>query len=423
MRLSLLFFSALALALPLPEKTVSEYSQLLSLVDNSVRNETLVRRDDKNTIVMFNENVTISDKLLHVQALLEQDSHIEKLYDIGKSTTGSGVVGYTGSFSAEALALLEEAGVVNFLTEDIEVEGLGHEVPMEEDLLEKRGITTVQNNVPWHLARISHENNPKDTPQGSEYVYRPKTTYKTNIYIVDSGVRTSHQSLNGRAQWGANFYNNVDQDEHGHGTGVASIAASVSPEANIIAVKVLGPQNTGSLSGILSGFEWAINHASQQTDRKSVINLSLGSGNSNVYDPLVARAVSMGIPVTIAAGNNNNDACTLAPASAGTKYVGAFTVGSTDANDVQPEWSGWGKCVSMLAPGDKIRAAKGLADDMYTTWVGTSMSAPQVAGMASYWLSILPLDMGSLEWIMTQNTGKVATRNNTPNILAWNFNK
>lgn len=417
MRLSIILFSALALALPLKDIS-SEYDQLLALVKGSHSSD-LTKRELKSYIIMFTEDASISAKLAHVKNILqntEHNAHIEKVYDVGKSANGTGVVGYVGSFSNATLALIAESGCVSIQQEDTTVHGLGYESP---NSIEKRAKFETSGNAPWHLARISHASNPQGTPQGSEYVYRDGTI-DTNIYIVDSGTRVSHSIFGGRAHWGANFYNNIDEDEHGHGTAVAGIAASVSLKAQIIAVKVLGPQNSGSLSGIISGLEWAINNAATQKGR-SIINMSIGSDNTEVYQRLISKAVAMGIPLTFAAGNSNNDACSVAPASYSKDFNGVYTVGASTENDEQASWSGWGSCVTLLAPGEDIRTASRRGDDVYSTWVGSSMSAPQVAGIASYWLSIIPFDLPSLDWMLTQNIGRLQTHSNTPNIIAWNF--
>ncbi|KAG5359719.1 Alkaline extracellular protease [Yarrowia sp. C11] len=413
MKLSLLLLSTLAVALPIAKQPASEYNQLLDLISN----QDLEKRDvsGQPTIVMFTDNSTITDKLAHVKAIIGND-HIEKLYDVSSTEKGAGVAGYIGTFSNETLALIAEAGCISIFQEDSIVQGLG----FEETLVERdETLFNTESGQPWHLGRISHLKNPVNTPQASEYAYR-SGSLDTNIYVVDSGVRTSHVAFGGRAHWGANFNNDIDEDEHGHGTAVASIAAGISKNAQIYSVKVLGAQNTGSLSGILSGLEWAINHASSQNGR-SVINMSIGSDATEVYKTLIQKALEKNIALFFAAGNNNEDACTVSPARFAKDFTGVFTVGASDQNDNQLDWSGYGNCVSLVAPGVGIASASRRGDDVYTSWKGTSMGAPIVAGIASYWLSILPLNMASLEWFLTQSRGEVNTHGNTPNVLAWNF--
>lgn len=256
----------------------------------------------------------------------------------------------------------------------------------------------------------------KNVP-GTNYISPRDTQLPTSIYIIDSGVRTTHAHFGGRAKWVANFYNTINEDEHGHGTGVAGVAASVSKDAKIYDVKVLGKDNTGSLTGVVADLEWAINHGSL-SPANSVINMSFGSSISFIYEPLLLRAVT---PLVFSAGNSDNDACSFSPAESSRRYEGVYTVGSTNENDIQSDFSGWGECVSLLAPGENIYALTTRSDSSYVFWEKTSMPSPQIAGLASYWLSLLQLDPPSLEWLLTRNRGQLKVRKGTPNILAWNM--
>lgn len=422
MRLSLLLFSALALAAPV--STESEYSQLLSLVENSHESGLAKRSDYNTTIVMFSEDASIADKLSHVKSLLAHDSHIRKLYDVGQLDSGAGVVGYVGRFSPEALELIAASEAIDVHEQDSAVSGLAStvgEVTTHRDVVKRDGLfSSSTNSLFWHLGRISHRENPKGTDQEYTYVYRHDNRFPSNIYVVDSGIRTTHQVFGGRAKWGTNFVNNVNTDEHGHGTGVAGLAAQIAVNADVWAVKVLGADNAGKLSDVVSGLEWALTHSAGQKG-KSVVNVSMGSSLTKLYDPLIKRANDMGVALFFAAGNTDTDACNNSPAEAAKRFPGVYTVTSTDPSDRQSTWAAWGSCVNMQAPADLIVAPYNTGDDAYVGWVGTSMASPQVAGIAAYWMSILPFDLASLEWVLTQNTGKIQTRHDTKNVLAWNF--
>lgn len=420
MRLSILvILFSLVCALPLYDSEKLAYSELVELVgDRSVKRD-LSQPSSNLTIVMFEENCTISAKLTHVKSLLSTNSSIQQLYDIGKFETGSGVVGYVGNFCSEALEMIQKCPAINVLQGDQIVRGGGkmqkgaaHTLHTRE--LQNRDHWRTDNR--WYLSRISHRENTLN----SDYIVSHDPMRPTDVYIIDSGVRVTHESFNGRAKWGANFHNEINTDENGHGTGVAGVAASVSPHATLIGVKVLGSDNTGSLAGVLAGLEWALNQASS-SNIKSIINMSFGSSSSAIYEPLIKRAVDMGVPLVFSAGNLNEDACSISPAESSSRYPGVFTVGSSNEKDVQSTFSGWGKCVSLLAPGENIYAPTAKSDSSYTFWEGTSMSSPQVTGLASYWLSVLPLDLPSLDWLLTQNRGRVQVKNNTPSILAWNM--
>lgn len=417
MRFSIIF-STLALAAPLAS-VESDYAKLLSIVGSS--RPRLARRDINTTIVMFNSDVSISEKLAHVETLLRDGSHIEKLYDVSDTATGAGVVGYVGTFSDEALTLIQDSEATRSVQEDVMVYGLGHEVAQPELLKRQDDFYVTLSNQPWWLARISHKQNPKGTSKGSQYTYRTTSLYPTHIYIVDSGIRTSHEVFKGRAKWGANFVNDIDRDENGHGTSVGSIATQVSVTSTIWAVKVLGANNSGALSWILSGLEWVINHAATQNG-DAVINMSLSTGVNNAFDSLVEQALLRNITLTAAAGNSDNDACSLSPAESSRRYKGFFTAASSNENDQQSGFSGYGSCVDLLAPGESVVAANAGSDNGYSSWTGTSMSAPIVAGMAAYWLTVSHYNLEFLETILELNRDVITNiKQDTPNILAWNL--
>jgi len=107
-----------------------------------------------------------------------------------------------------------------------------------------RVARTVQSNAPWGLGRISHRK------KGStDYVYDPAAG--VYIYVLDTGVRVTHQLFGGRASFGFNAVGDgSNTDTNGHGTHVAGTASSqtygVARYASVIAVKVLGGDGSGT---------------------------------------------------------------------------------------------------------------------------------------------------------------------------------
>ena len=110
-------------------------------------------------------------------------------------------------------------------------------------------------------------------------------------------------------------------DPYGHGTHVASIAAGngivsnaayigIAPNANLINLRVLDSQGTGTVSNLLSALDWVLTNHSTYNIR--VVNMSLGTSAIDSYrnDPLcraVRSVVDRGIVVTVSAGNNGKD--------------------------------------------------------------------------------------------------------------------
>ena len=99
----------------------------------------------------------------------------------------------------------------------------------------------------------------------------------------------------------------------GHGTHcagtVGGILSGVAKKVGLVSVKVLSDQGSGSYSGIINGINWVIDQV-QSTGRRGIMSLSLGGGKSNALNSAIANAVdAYDIPVIVAAGNSNNDAC------------------------------------------------------------------------------------------------------------------
>ncbi len=203
------------------------------------------------------------------------------------------------------------------------------------------------------------------------------------IAIIDTGVDLTHPDLAGKIVAGYDFVNNdaVPQDDNGHGTHVAGIAAAesnngvgvagVSWGAQIMPVKVLGASAGGSFSNAASGIIWATDRGAQ------IINLSLGStAHSTVFQNAIDYAYNHGVTVIAASGNSGNN-FVLYPA----RYPNVIAVGATDATNTLAGFSNYGPEIDIVAPGDHIYST--WLGNNYTYLDGTSMSAPYVAGLAA----------------------------------------
>ena len=140
-------------------------------------------------------------------------------------------------------------------------------------------------------------------------------------------------------------------------------------------IRVLGCDGSGSTSGVIAGIDWVTKNAQSP----AVANLSLGGGASRAMDEAVEKAIKAGVTVVVAAGNENQDACDVSPARA----EDAITVGATDRKDARAEFSNWGKCLDIFAPGKDIQSAWFDSDRAEKTISGTSMAAPHVAGVVA----------------------------------------
>ncbi|MGH2933753.1 MAG: S8 family serine peptidase [Gaiellaceae bacterium] len=192
------------------------------------------------------------------------------------------------------------------------------------------------------------------------------------VAVVDSGVQADHPALQGRVLPGYDFVHGDTNanDDNGHGTAVAGIIASVCPGCRILPVKVLDEHRTGDWPTIAAGIVWAADHGAQ------VINLSVGGAHAlDVVAAAVAQAVSKGVIVVAAAGNDGSDE-SFYPAS----YPGVISVAAVDQTGARSSFSNFGGGITVAAPG--CATAPWLESGYTSDFCGTSTAAPFVAGLA-----------------------------------------
>lgn len=236
----------------------------------------------------------------------------------------------------------------------------------------------------WGLDRIDQTELPLD----ASYTYPDTAGDGVTVYVIDTGLRVTHQDFGGRARHG---YDAVDDDRdvtdgNGHGTHVSSTAVGaehgVAKRATVVGVRVLDDQGSGSTEQVIAGIDWVTQHASGP----SVANMSLGGRPDQALDRAVRNAIDAGITFTVAAGNSGQDARLSSPA----RVTEAITVGATDRRDHRAFYSNFGPALDLFAPGSGISAGWHTADDATRTLSGTSMASPHAAGVAALHLADHP---------------------------------
>lgn len=249
---------------------------------------------------------------------------------------------------------------------------------IEQDQTVSLNATQTQSNATWGLDRIDQHVLPLNG--GYQYNY---TGAGVNAFIIDTGIRATHNDLASRVNVSAGFTAINDgkgtDDCNGHGTHVAGTVGGatwgVAKGVWLIPVRVLNCQGSGTWSGVIAGVDWV----ASSTLRPAVANMSLGGGASQAVDDAVAGAVSRGATMVVAAGNSNANACNYSPARA----PSAITVGATTSADARASYSNHGNCLDLFAPGSGITSAWITSDSATNTISGTSMASPHVAGVAA----------------------------------------
>lgn len=207
-------------------------------------------------------------------------------------------------------------------------------------------------------------------------------------------MNIDHVEFEGRATWGWSAFNSSSKLGEGHGTHVGGIIGSktygIAKKANLIAVQVLNENGRGSISSLLSGLQWVTTNAKKHKGR-AIINMSLGMKTGGVsssaleaLNKAVDAVVNSGVPMFAAAGNwGTVDACDISPAS----NENVYTVGAIDKSDQMADFSSYGKCVQILAPGENIKSTYIESKTSTIAMTGTSMASPHAAGVAALLIS------------------------------------
>jgi len=227
-----------------------------------------------------------------------------------------------------------------------------------------------------------------------------------DIAILDTGIDLDHPDLNVFHE--RSFIPgtiNAD-DDHGHGTHLAGVAAAkdnsfgmvgIAPGARLWAIKVLESSGMGEISTLIKGLDYITQHQNEV----DVAVLSLGCEcESGALNIAINNSIKAGITIVVAAGNEGKDAGTFTPAN-NPEVITVSAIADTDgkcggngpptpygADDMLASFSNYGNVVDISAPGVDIYST--FKSNSYTKLTGTSMAAPHVAGAAALYKSLHP---------------------------------
>ncbi|MEW2377124.1 S8 family serine peptidase [Micromonospora sp. NPDC047812] len=281
-------------------------------------------------------------------------------------------------------------------------------------------ISGTQTNPPsWGLDRIDQRALPLD----SSYTY-PNTASNVHAYIIDTGIRFSHSDFGGRAVSGYDAVDGGSADDcNGHGTHVAGTvggsAYGVAKGVQLVGVRVLNCQGSGTNAGVIGGVDWVTANAV----KPAVANMSLGGGANASLDTAVRNSINSGVSYGLAAGNDSGgNACNTSPA----RTAEGITVGSTTNTDARSSFSNIGTCLDIFAPGSSITSAWHTNDTSTNTISGTSMATPHVVGAAALVASANPTwtPQQVRDYLVNNATSNVVTNPGTgsPNKLLYVVN-
>ena len=268
------------------------------------------------------------------------------------------------------------------------------------------------------------------------------------VAVIDTGVNYNHLDLadhlwDGGPDFPYHGYDvrnndNDPMDDKGHGThcagtvcgdGTAGSQTGMAPDATLMCVKCLGADGKGSLTDIVNGMQWAIEHGCD------IISMSLGghgftSDAQTLTRNTCVNVLTAGVIASIAAGNEGSKLSTYPipdniglPGGCPPPYLDSeqeqnpgglscsVCVGAVDSNDQAAYFTSHGPRdwtesdyadypytpgsltefglirPDVCAPGVSIKSASYSSNTGYTSMDGTSMATPCVAGCMALMLS------------------------------------
>ena len=326
--------------------------------------------------------------------VLSDDSDLANEIDKAKSKGGDVIQEYEHVFKGFAVKVHNDVEIGNIKKNNPSIAYI--EPDYQVEAFAKQTVQTASQTLPNGINRIDADNSSTFSGDGANSV-------NVDIAIIDTGINLSHPDLYVYNQVSFVKRVNSGNDDNGHGTHVAGIAAAkdnsigvvgAAPGARLWAVKVLDRNGSGSLSDVIKGIDYVTAHYTEI----EVANMSLGCQcYSLAMNTAITKSVAAGVTYVVAAGNSAIDASTFSPANH-PDVIAVSAIVDTDgkcgglgsstgygADDTLATFSNFGSTVDMAAPGVNIYST--YLSGTYATMSGTSMASPHVAGAAALYKS------------------------------------
>lgn len=215
---------------------------------------------------------------------------------------------------------------------------------------------------------------------------------EVTVAVIDSGIDYNNDIFDGRLiDNGVNFSDSGDKtgmsdDSKSHGTSVAGIITLNTPETTKLrSYKIFDSKGNSTDLILITAIDQAV------SDGMDILNLSLGTLQSDAMLETLENAYESGAVIVTATGNSNTNCDKILPAA----FEGSITVGAVDKDGKPADFSNYGKCLDIVAPGVDIYSC--INGNKYDLGSGTSLAAPFATAAAALLLgynsSLTPLQI------------------------------